>query len=318
MMPGQSRIIRLRRVPAYSRQMSACASGTSARLAGSADGMQEKSVTVTSKWVKGLLSFNNDIEKIVVDDGGLTVTQYRILLELERLNGRGRVGDIAEALILQSSSITCAADRLVREGRIAREEDPGDRRGVLLVLTDAGERTLHVVGVLITEAISRMWADYTPEERALLFASARYCAEVLRVPYECAEGTNAETAFAQVSRTVLRIASQAVKNRSHLSVTEFRILLDLLEEGTGARVSDIAAALGLRANVVTSATDSLYEQGLIRRRRDSADRRAVILEMTPDGRVRALDALDAFSGAYRGLLQRAPSGFLKTLMKVGE
>lgn len=280
--------------------------------------MQEKHVTVTSTWVRGILSFNNDIERIVVQDGGLTVTQYRILLEIKRLKGRGRVGDVAEALILQSSSVTCAADGLEGVGLVAREEDPDDRRGILLVLTEAGERTLRVIDGMITETINSMWANYTPEQHEILFESARYCAEVLRVPYEGPEGANAQTAFAQISRTVLRIASEAVKNRSHLSVTEFRILLDLMEEGEGERVCDIAAALGLRANVVTSGADSLCKQGLVERRRDVGDRRAVILEMTPHGRARALDALDAFSGVYRGLLQRAPSGFLEELMRVGE
>ena len=63
-----------------------------------------------------------------------------------------------EATMISSGGMTDRLDRLERAGLVVRRPDPNDRRGKLIVLTDAGKR-------LIDETISRHVAN---EERLLL------------------------------------------------------------------------------------------------------------------------------------------------------
>ena len=50
-------------------------------------------------------------------------------------------GALAAAMMMMSSGGTTARlDRLERDGRVRRSPDPGDRRGVLVALTDQGRR----------------------------------------------------------------------------------------------------------------------------------------------------------------------------------
>jgi DNA-binding MarR family transcriptional regulator len=81
---------------------------------------------------------------------------------------RMRPTDLMDALMLTSSGTTKRLDRLEKAGMVAREPDPGDRRGTLIVLTETG-RTL-IDGVtgphLANEA--RLLAALTPEERDVL------------------------------------------------------------------------------------------------------------------------------------------------------
>lgn len=77
-------------------------------------------------------------------EDGLTIPQMRLLWTLRDEDGLP-VGTLAEHLGVNPSTITGHVDRLVRQGLVRREEDPGDRRIVRNYLTDDGATT---VGVL--------------------------------------------------------------------------------------------------------------------------------------------------------------------------
>ena len=55
---------------------------------------------------------------------------------------RLRPSEFTGALMLTSSGTTKRLDRLEQAGLITREPDPGDRRGTLITLTDAGLRLI--------------------------------------------------------------------------------------------------------------------------------------------------------------------------------
>lgn len=63
---------------------------------------------------------------------------------LGRLNSCGplRVGELAELLGVDNSTITPQAQRLERMGYIVREPDPEDGRAAVLTITPAGRNTL--------------------------------------------------------------------------------------------------------------------------------------------------------------------------------
>ena len=65
---------------------------------------------------------------------------------------------------------------------------------------------------------------------------------------------------------------------------------------------DLAAAVGIEGPTLTRHLDALERQGLVRRRQDPADRRAVVVELTPAGHAahaRLLDVVIAFDRRLR-------------------
>lgn len=74
---------------------------------------------------------------------GLPLTQFEVLLVLDRADGRRmRMCDIAESVVLSRSGLTRLVDRLEREGLVRRVSCEHDARGAFALLTDAGRRRL--------------------------------------------------------------------------------------------------------------------------------------------------------------------------------
>jgi DNA-binding MarR family transcriptional regulator len=67
-----------------------------------------------------------------------TLTQLAVAIVLR--DGQMVHHKVAERLSTSRAQITRAADKLVRAGYVERRPHPDDRRSVLLVLTDDGER----------------------------------------------------------------------------------------------------------------------------------------------------------------------------------
>ncbi|HEX8122737.1 MAG TPA: MarR family transcriptional regulator [Solirubrobacteraceae bacterium] len=61
------------------------------------------------------------------------------------------------------------------------------------------------------------------------------------------------------------------------------LLLLALKQGRGGRQQELAAAVGIEGPTVTHHLDGLERAGLITRARDPEDRRAMKVELTPDG-----------------------------------
>jgi DNA-binding MarR family transcriptional regulator len=92
-------------------------------------------------------------------EDGLTIPQMRLLWTLRDEDGQP-VGALAEHLGVNPSTITGHVDRLVRQGLVRREEDPGDRRIVRNYLTDEGSITVsalrRIAGMHIINILKRL------------------------------------------------------------------------------------------------------------------------------------------------------------------
>ena len=74
---------------------------------------------------------------------GLPLSSYEVLMNLgDADGGRLRMGELADRLLLSRSGITRLADRLERQGLIARERCADDGRGYFALLTAAGRAKL--------------------------------------------------------------------------------------------------------------------------------------------------------------------------------
>jgi len=70
---------------------------------------------------------------------GVTSAQCHILLELEA-RGSSSVGELANALELDPSTMSRTADSLVRSGLVSRADDPDNRRRQILGLLPEGRK----------------------------------------------------------------------------------------------------------------------------------------------------------------------------------
>ena len=87
-------------------------------------------------------------------DHGLPLSSYEVLMNLgDTDDGRLRMSELADRLLLSRSGITRLADRLERQGLIERERCEEDGRGFFAHLTPAGREKLdaarpdHLAGV---------------------------------------------------------------------------------------------------------------------------------------------------------------------------
>lgn len=79
-----------------------------------------------------------------------------------------RLSDLAEALRIAPRSATEVADGLQERGLVERTPDPGDRRAVLLRLTDGGRRIRAEVDRARAADNEVLFARLSPDDRAAL------------------------------------------------------------------------------------------------------------------------------------------------------
>lgn len=72
----------------------------------------------------------------------LSLGQFDILATLRRIEGDGGLTptQLMQSVMLSSGGMTNRLDRLEKAGHIARQPDPGDRRGVVIRLTAEGKQ----------------------------------------------------------------------------------------------------------------------------------------------------------------------------------
>ncbi|MDT4937105.1 MAG: hypothetical protein QOG80_776 [Pseudonocardiales bacterium] len=100
---------------------------------------------------------------------------------LGRLNAGGplRIGELADLLGIDSSTITPQARRLQRTGLIMRAPDPTDGRAALLTITPAGQKLLKRVNRSRRELLIERLRDWPEAERAAAAAALSRLANAL-------------------------------------------------------------------------------------------------------------------------------------------
>lgn len=98
--------------------------------------------------------------------GELSLNEYDVLFNLSRQPERQtRIRDLNNHLLLTQPSVSRLVDRLVARGLVVKEQDPGDGRGTIVCLTDAGYDLFRKVAVTHAEHIrTRVGGALTPAE----------------------------------------------------------------------------------------------------------------------------------------------------------
>lgn len=223
-----------------------------------------------------------EIEQTVLG-AGLTATQFRILYRLTTHHGAMRVGALADALDLGASAVCGALAQLDAAGAVTRVDDTADKRGVHAIIAPYGNVLEERVFAALRPVLAGIYAEAPVDLRSYIAACT------LKVARSNALFGDDLTRFSDVESALCDeiLLTSALANRvAHdegLSLTEYRILLELLPRTEGARPNEIARRLGLRRNGVAAAQSELQRRGLVMRHRDNLDRRAAIIELTSDG-----------------------------------
>ena len=130
-----------------------------------------------------------------------------------------------------------------------------------------------------------------------------------REPHMVTQGEVAQRALARVLRWTSRRANrQLLYGAAAQQLSQNEIWLLDAVAGTGqVRLSDLVAWQGVDKSTVTPQVRKLEERGLLQRRADSADRRAVLLTVTPRGRALQKRRAQAGAALIDTLLQEWPA-----------
>jgi DNA-binding MarR family transcriptional regulator len=112
---------------------------------------------------------------------------------------------------------------------------------------------------------------------------------------------------------------EAAVDRVGLSLAKAGVLKCLADAREPVALSDMAQRLQCVRSNMTQLVDRLEQDGLVRRRADSADRRSVRAELTPAGErahAAASQALDQEQRAITAGLGSGPAGHLKSALRL--
>jgi len=88
--------------------------------------------------------------------GEISLNEYDVLFNLSRQpDRRTRLRDLNRHLLLTQPSVSRLVDRLVAKELVRKEPDPGDARGTVVFLTDAGYALFRSVAYAHADAIHR-------------------------------------------------------------------------------------------------------------------------------------------------------------------
>ena len=102
-------------------------------------GLSSIELTAWRTFLRAHATVLRKLEHELMTEHDLPLASYDVLVQLsESPERRLRMTELADRVLLSRSGLTRLADRLERDGLIARQACPSDARGTLAVLTDAG------------------------------------------------------------------------------------------------------------------------------------------------------------------------------------
>ena len=111
--------------------------------------------------------------------GELTLPQYRVLALVA--SSPDRASRIAELASVSRPSLTGLLDGLEAKGLVRRHDVAGDRRGVHLIVTDAGHASLAATEEVMAGKLGRMLGCVSPRARSQVLSGTKALGQALEV-----------------------------------------------------------------------------------------------------------------------------------------
>lgn len=109
---------------------------------------------------------------------GVTVTQCHVVLELGQ-HGELSLVELAEALGLDTSTLSRTVENMVQEGLVERRNNPRDRRFILLTLTSRGRSVKEEIDCTYNRFFSSVLEHIPKGKHAQVLDSIHLLAEAL-------------------------------------------------------------------------------------------------------------------------------------------
>lgn len=109
---------------------------------------------------------------------GLTISQLLVLETISRLSNP-TIGAIAKEILLSQATVSNIADRLEKNGLVARKRMDTDKRTVNLVLTPLGEQKAQQSPELLQSGFLREYRKLEAWERHMLISSMQRVATMM-------------------------------------------------------------------------------------------------------------------------------------------
>ncbi len=111
---------------------------------------------------------------------GLNATDHKAL-DILFQTGAITAGELAELTALTTGAVTGVIDRLEQAGFVRREQDPNDRRRVIIrPILDVGEREIAPLFESLGRAITELASRYSDQELAVILDFTRQATLILR------------------------------------------------------------------------------------------------------------------------------------------
>lgn len=104
---------------------------------------------------------------VIAERLGLSLTDHKAF-EIIARKGTVTAGELSELTGLTTGAITGVIDRLEKAGFVQREQDPGDRRRVIVRPHSASESRFEPLFGSLGQAITELHAHYSDEELELI------------------------------------------------------------------------------------------------------------------------------------------------------
>lgn len=109
----------------------------------SSSALSAAELTVWRTMLRAQVQISRHLQADLLAEHDLALGSYDVLMHLgETPDGRLRMNDLADRVLLSRSGLTRLVDRLQREGLVRRESCMSDARGLFAVLTPAGRARL--------------------------------------------------------------------------------------------------------------------------------------------------------------------------------
>ncbi|MFE7843235.1 MarR family winged helix-turn-helix transcriptional regulator [Streptomyces sp. NPDC057474] len=117
-------------------------------------------------WLQGAANrLEYILGRALEEECGISHLMFEVLLILGRAGGPGMsMRAIAQERVLTTGGATRLVDRMEAAGLVAREENPEDRRGRVVRLTQLGEETVVRAARMHVENVQRFLLDLLPAE----------------------------------------------------------------------------------------------------------------------------------------------------------
>lgn len=240
-------------------------------------------IDFNTQWITVFAEANRRIAKTLDEASGLTVTQYRILLELQAAGGILPGVDFAHLLLLKPSSVTCALKLLEEQGLIEKRDDKNDRRAIFVSITMGGEAVLTRSTNAVFVTLRDFWKALSNKQVDQVIESTRAVTAKLKGRTSLNVDTRVQPFYITAIVMVCQAWAITLHEEFSLSFTEFRILQALIDPPKHLRGVDLAAKLILDTSAVSMAITKLEKRGLVIREKDRFDKRNYHVELTKEG-----------------------------------